>query len=317
VDSHESLRSRLPGAVPQGAGLAILRAIGRHSRTVSEIVELTGLSQPNVSNHLARFRERRWVQAERSGRSVRYRLADPALSAYLEQHARAGRVLSQPERDHLLEEARSAYTRASTLVQPEMAEQVIDEVMNEGVTWQEVYLHVLSPALKRVGELWQSGALSVAAEHAATVMTQRILSRTVPRPFLADRAPLGTVVVGCVAGEHHSLGARMVADFFQASGWSVRLLGADVPTGDLVDFVRLSRPDLVALSATVDEAEEALGGAVRELLRSREDSQHPLLIGGGQWFDRHPAHGLPLDLCGSDLPAIVAQAGRYLGLGEE
>ena len=43
--------------------------VGRKS--VSELVHLTHLKQPNVSNHLAKMREQGLVRAERSGRNAR------------------------------------------------------------------------------------------------------------------------------------------------------------------------------------------------------------------------------------------------------
>jgi len=316
VNSVSTPVSRFPVGLPRGSGLAILRAIGRGRRTVSEIIDLTGLSQPNVSNHLARFRERGWVQAERRGRLVAYRIDDPALAAYVGQIERIGRSLTGAERERLLEKARSTYFQGARLGDSQLAERVIDETLDAGVSWQDVCLEVFAPALRSVGELWERGELSVAAEHAATALTQRIMSRIAPRDLPADRTPLGSVVVACVAGEQHSLGARMVADFFEASGWRVRLLGADLPTEDLLDFVCASRPDIVALSVTGDGAEDTLRAAVWELCRLRRDTGRPLLIGGGQWFDRHPEHGLPLDLCGGDLPSVVVAAGRLL-VGEK
>src|SRR3954453_21854840 len=98
VDPSSTRSAQFPAGLPRGAGLAILRAVGRGRRTVSEIVELTGLSQPNVSNHLARFRERKWVQAERSGRKIEYSISDSALADYVEQITRAGGAPSEAEK---------------------------------------------------------------------------------------------------------------------------------------------------------------------------------------------------------------------------
>lgn len=55
--------------------LSCLLALRDRPRTVGEIVEETGLSQPNVSKHLACLRDCGLVVSERSGRFVRYRLA--------------------------------------------------------------------------------------------------------------------------------------------------------------------------------------------------------------------------------------------------
>jgi DNA-binding transcriptional ArsR family regulator len=51
--------------------------------TVSEIVAATGLSQPNVSNHLACLRDCGLVTAEQQGRFVYYELSDKRVGQLL------------------------------------------------------------------------------------------------------------------------------------------------------------------------------------------------------------------------------------------
>lgn len=63
--------------------LAILALLCEEPRTVGELAEASGLSQPNVSNHLACLRECGLVERERSGRQVTYRAADPRVPALL------------------------------------------------------------------------------------------------------------------------------------------------------------------------------------------------------------------------------------------
>lgn len=65
------------------ARLACLLALVDGPRTVSEVVVTTGLSQPNVSKHLACLRDCRLAVSERLGRCVFYRLASPDVQAVL------------------------------------------------------------------------------------------------------------------------------------------------------------------------------------------------------------------------------------------
>ena len=67
--------------LPVGAVRRILNALGERERSVSEITRVTGLSQPNVSNHLARLRQRGWVTSRRHGRQMLYSLAQPPGTA--------------------------------------------------------------------------------------------------------------------------------------------------------------------------------------------------------------------------------------------
>lgn len=57
--------------------LEILHALARGPIEVGRLAEVIGASQPNVSQHLAVLRTAGIVEAERDGREVRYRLADP------------------------------------------------------------------------------------------------------------------------------------------------------------------------------------------------------------------------------------------------
>lgn len=56
--------------------LAILDSLRGGPLTVSEIVRATGLSQPNVSNHLGCLRDCGLVTAEQRGRFSSYQLSD-------------------------------------------------------------------------------------------------------------------------------------------------------------------------------------------------------------------------------------------------
>ena len=63
--------------------LSILESLRAGAVTVSEIVKATGLSQPNVSNHLACLRDCGLVTAEQQGRFVYYELSDERVGQLL------------------------------------------------------------------------------------------------------------------------------------------------------------------------------------------------------------------------------------------
>jgi len=63
--------------------LSILDALRDGAVTVNEIVEATGLSQPNVSNHLGCLRDCGLVVSEQQGRFVYYELSDKRVRKLL------------------------------------------------------------------------------------------------------------------------------------------------------------------------------------------------------------------------------------------
>ena len=59
--------------------LALLSALQRGEKSVGELAEATGRSQPNVSQHLASLTHAGLVEARRDGTRAFYRIADPTV----------------------------------------------------------------------------------------------------------------------------------------------------------------------------------------------------------------------------------------------
>ena len=74
--SSIDLQAKLFRGFADPSRLGILDALRNGPLTVSEIVEATRLSQPNVSNHLGCLRDCGLVTAEQQGRYVTYHLSD-------------------------------------------------------------------------------------------------------------------------------------------------------------------------------------------------------------------------------------------------
>jgi ArsR family transcriptional regulator, cadmium/lead-responsive transcriptional repressor len=77
------LRGKLFHGLSDPSRLSILEALRRGPRSVSDVVAETGLSQPNVSNHLACLLGCGLVAREPRGRQAIYRLSDPRVDALL------------------------------------------------------------------------------------------------------------------------------------------------------------------------------------------------------------------------------------------
>ena len=127
---------------------------------------------------------------------------------------------------------------------------VLEAVKNQ-VSIKEIYCHVFAPCQYEIGRLWQSNVVSVAQEHYCTASTQLIMSQLYPYIFSLDRTLRGTIVASCVSGELHEMGARMLCDLLEMEGWNTIYLGANVPTAGIVDVLRDSHSDILALSASM------------------------------------------------------------------
>jgi methanogenic corrinoid protein MtbC1/DNA-binding transcriptional regulator YhcF (GntR family) len=188
-------------------------------------------------------------------------------------------------------------------------ELLLQEGLAAGLSVGELYRQVLEPAQHRAGDLWQSNQISIAREHLATAVTEAVMiDLAALAPHAADTGL--RVLVACVEGELHDIGARMVADLLELDGFAVRFLGADVPTDSLLDMLREESPRLLVLSAAVPERLAALQAAV---LRVREvyGPRVRIFVGGQimHWAEE-VARALEVDLAAGDALETVAAARR-------
>lgn len=77
------LQARLFRGFADPSRLAILEVVRDGALTVSEIVQATGLTQSNVSNHLGCLRDCGLVTATQQGRFVYYELSDKRVGQLL------------------------------------------------------------------------------------------------------------------------------------------------------------------------------------------------------------------------------------------
>lgn len=178
-----------------------------------------------------------------------------------------------------------------------------------GLSLRDLYREVLEPAQHRVGALWQANQISVAREHLATEVTQAVmaeLAAATPRV----RGSGIRVVVACVEGEQHNIGARMVADLLELEGFTLRFLGADVPTASLLGIVSEVSPHVVVLSATMVERLPALRAAV-EQMRAAFGTAVRVFVGGQvmRWATEAVLE-LPVDLATDDALETVTSVVR-------
>lgn len=175
----------------------------------------------------------------------------------------------------------------------------IAAALADGARADQVYLEVLTPAMVEIGQLWETARIGVAQEHLATQITQTVLARLAPSledaaaAFAGDRRR--SAIVAGTPGELHGIGARMVADFLEASGWEVLLLGPDTPVGEIVALTTQRTPDVVALSTSLSFNLLAAG---RVFTRLRELSAPPLLVAGGRAYEGQADRAL---LAGADV----------------
>ncbi|MER7956904.1 cobalamin B12-binding domain-containing protein [Streptomyces sp. NPDC096030] len=125
---------------------------------------------------------------------------------------------------------------------------VVTDAVAAGMEPERVLLEVIGAVQHKVGIEWAANRMSVAEEHSATAINDRVIAvLTAP----GGGPPRGRLTVACVDKEWHALPARLLAETLRLRGWQVDYLGAQVPTAHLISHVHRTGPAAVCLSAAL------------------------------------------------------------------
>jgi methanogenic corrinoid protein MtbC1 len=167
---------------------------------------------------------------------------------------------------------------------------IVENALTSTLDPQDVHLELLAPALRRIGEDWEQGRLSVADEHRATVVAGRLIGRLGPR-FARRGRKRGVVVVAAPAGETHALPGAMVSDLLRGAGFEVIDLGADTPTASIVEAAEhATRLVAVLIGVTSSRHDKAVRASIAALRAAGVEV--PILVGGAAVSTREHAERL-------------------------
>ncbi len=161
------------------------------------------------------------------------------------------------------------------------AQALVLEMYNVGRPLEEIFQQVLTPALHELGRRWRTGELLVGQEKEISALSRDLigdLSLRAARECLHD----GSIVAACVEGEYHELGLRMIVGLLQEQGYAVHYLGPNVSARFLGEVVRLRRPSVVLLSATLASHVAGIEESVAVVRADAGQGPAPELVVGGQ-----------------------------------
>lgn len=115
---------------------------------------------------------------------------------------------------------------------------------------KELYQEIITKAMYDVGELWEYNKISVASEHLASAIVEAIMNQLY-LDIISEKKRTKTVIATCVVNEYHQIGIKMISDIFEMNGWDTLFLGSNTPTKELINFIKIQNPDLLAISLTL------------------------------------------------------------------
>jgi MerR family transcriptional regulator, light-induced transcriptional regulator len=210
-----------------------------------------------------------------------------------------------------------AFTQAILLQDSSVANEQIAKLRSHGLTVDAVYLYLLSPAARYLGELWESDACSFTEVTLGMWRIQQIMYDLSP-VFHANRKPLVTpgkqrrILIATLPGSQHSFGLSMLSEFFRSEGWTVLAIPAP-DQRELLEALVNNWLDVFALSISLDSELDNAKNII-EFARKRSCNPEISVIAGGPLCINNPelVESVGADGTSMDAPGALKLATQLL-----
>jgi corrinoid protein of di/trimethylamine methyltransferase len=190
--------------------------------------------------------------------------------------------------------------RAISNFDAESAKEAAKKVLESGID-PVVAIKRAAIAIREVGNKFQKGELFLPhlvmagdCMLGAMEVLEKALSKE--KKKLLKR---GTIVLGTVHGDIHSIGKNIVAAMLKAEGFELYDLGEDVPTEHFIEKAQEVNADLIAASSLMTMTMPAVRELIEELERRGLRKKFKVIVGGGsttvEWANEIGADGYGLD----------------------
>ncbi|WP_425077274.1 MerR family transcriptional regulator [Psychroserpens sp. S379A] len=160
----------------------------------------------------------------------------------------------------------------------EMNENLFEDILNENIRkfgLLDTVTELLYPFLVHIGILWGTNKIMPAQEHfISSIIRKKIFSKVDALPQPETNAK--KIVLFLPEGEHHEIGLLLAYYIARNLGWRVFYLGQNVPTTNINQVIKITKPD-VLLTIVVTLAKEK---AVNILNKISSDFDKTILLAG-------------------------------------
>lgn len=176
-----------------------------------------------------------------------------------------------------LNESEKKFLEALLAGQHSTCSDLVHSFLAKQISIKELYENIIKRAMYDVGELWEYSKISVATEHLASAIVASILNQLYTEIVSKEKINK-TVIATCVENEFHQIGIKMICDIFEMNGWNALFLGSSTPISELIGFIKLKKPDLLAISLSLFFNLPSLEKMIQHVQKEFPDL--PILVGG-------------------------------------
>lgn len=177
------------------------------------------------------------------------------------------------------------------------------EALNEGLRAEEILNLALIPAMRVVGDEYESEKIFIPEMMLSAHAMKGALEILGPLLTESGIGPKGKVVIGTVKGDLHDIGQNLVALMLEGSGFEVTRLGIDVHADRFVEVAEADKPDIVAMSALLTTTMINMKEVINLLEMRGLRSNVKVIVGGApvtlEFVERIGADGFAPDAAGA------------------
>lgn len=179
----------------------------------------------------------------------------------------------------------------------------------------QIYRHLLAPAARRLGELWDNDECSFADVTIAITKIRHMAIATAPLfPIhtFDDDGHTPRILITTVPGEQHTIGVHLSVEAFRSEGWSV-WSGTPRSTAELIDLVAQEHYDVIGLSVSANRNLPIVAEAIVDARRASANKGVKVIVGGGiAKSSPDKLETLNVDLIAGDLKTTLARVAELV-----
>ena len=177
-----------------------------------------------------------------------------------------------------------AFTQALLAQDVATANVLVAELREVGYTIDAIYLQLLAPSARYLGELWEADTCNFSEVTLCLWRIQTMLYDLSPAfqsdAMLRAAAPIERrILIANLPGHQHTLGVSMLSEFFRREGWVTLTIPSPQPR-EIQDSLSMDWFDVLALSAGTDREIEDLQKTIEAARKTSRNPRLAIMVGG-------------------------------------
>jgi methanogenic corrinoid protein MtbC1 len=168
----------------------------------------------------------------------------------------------------------------------EVACSYVDALRNQGVPVEEIFVDLLAPTARLLGEMWKADACCFTDVTIGTARIQQIVHELSPdfEKEMAMAFEGRRILLMTMPGEQHTLGLMLIEEYFRRAGWDCSS-GAPKDMRDMARRVRAQHFDVVGISVAWGALLDGISSTIQSIRKASLNKSIVVLVGGNIFLE--------------------------------